>query len=411
MVAVQSDLHAADVVGPNSVPNTLQWNGAVLANLRQRYIARDPRVMPVLSALRESADRALLDGPWSVTYRKHSLPGVDPHDYVSLAPYEWPNPDTPDHLPYVFRDGKRNPEFAEFDAQPFIQITDHIEVLALAGYIMGEPEYFDRAALLIRTWCIDPATRMNPNLDHAQVTKGKDNNAGQSIGVIESRRFVSFIDAATLMRNTRSWSREDDEQFRTFIRAFSQWLLTSRMGTGESAAKNNHGCWYDVQAVSYCLYLDDLPKAREILEAAKVKRIAEQIEPDGKQPLELARTKSSWYCAFNLAALTQLATLGQRAGVDLWSYQTDDGRSIRKAIDWLIPYYTGKSAPWPVRDIEGPSGKYLFVPLRQAAAAYHEPAYNTAAEQLMGMQVEQDDDREHPLRPAGLKQLLFPPGE
>ena len=30
--------------------------------------------------------------------------------------------------------------------------------------------------------------------------------------------------------------------------------------------------------------------------------------------------------------------LGRRLGIDLWSYSTKDGRSLRKAAEWLMPY-------------------------------------------------------------------------
>lgn len=33
-----------------------------------------------------------------------------PHDYYSNGDYWWPNPDTPDGLPYIQRDGQTNPD-------------------------------------------------------------------------------------------------------------------------------------------------------------------------------------------------------------------------------------------------------------------------------------------------------------
>jgi hypothetical protein len=39
---------------------------------------------------------------------------------MSLAPYWWPDPKSPNGLPYIRRDGERNPEIK--------QITDHAQL-------------------------------------------------------------------------------------------------------------------------------------------------------------------------------------------------------------------------------------------------------------------------------------------
>ena len=81
---------------------------------------------------------------------------------------------------------------------------------------------------------------------------------------------------------------------------------------------------------------------------SRKRRIGREIEPDGSQPEELGRTRSWHYCVFNLRAFVELASLGDRAGVNLWLYTTPDGRSLRKAIDWLLPYALGqKPCAWP----------------------------------------------------------------
>src|SRR5690348_8394544 len=100
-------------------PRVFREDAKVLLELRERYASHDPQVVAAVDALRKQADKDMSAGPYAVTDKKHPAPGGDPHDYVSLAPYFWPNPNTPDHRPYVRHDGRRNPEIREYDASRF----------------------------------------------------------------------------------------------------------------------------------------------------------------------------------------------------------------------------------------------------------------------------------------------------
>jgi hypothetical protein len=156
-------------------------------------------------------------------------------------------------------------------------------------------------------------------------------------------------------------------------------MRTSKNGLAEDAAKNNHGNWYDVQITSMALFLDDRTLARDALESVKTRRIAVQIEPDGRQPLELARTKAWGYSTMSLDALCRLATFGDDAGVDVWNFKTADGRSIRAAIDFLVPYAAGKKQ-WDYQEIAGFHADALLPTLLRAAKAYHDPNYAALAQ-------------------------------
>src|SRR5207245_1273846 len=107
---------------------------------------------------------------------------------------------------------------------------------------------------------------------------------------------------------------------------------------GELDAKNNHGTYCDTQAAAIALFLGKNDMARDIVSQAREKRVARQIEPDGREPLELVRTTSFGYSMFNLHALMDLAGLGRAVDVDLWHFQTKDGRSIVKAAEFMAPY-------------------------------------------------------------------------
>jgi hypothetical protein len=382
----------------SDVPLVFQCDPQALVHARQQWQAHDPAVVEVVKKIQQDADKALKGGPYAVTQKKHSLPGVDPHDYVSLAPYFWPNPDTSDHLPYVRHDGRRNPETRDYDATPMGNMSGHVYALALAYYFTGDEKYAGRAALLLRAWFIDDATRMNPNLTHGQLVKGK--NEGRPTGIIETLRLLNVIDAIGLLHGSKSMTDADQKKLESWFREYRNWLLESKTGQGEGKARNNHGTWYDVQVVIFSLFLGDEAQAKKTAEAAKEKRIAVQIEPDGSQPLELTRTKSFSYSVFNVSALTELADLGQRVGVDLWNYKTADGRSIRAAIDYLLPYALDEKQ-WTHEQIDALTPGGMFVPLRRAANAYHEAKYEAACAKVVG--TDASASREALFHPSVLK--------
>lgn len=76
-------------------------------------------------------------------------------------------------------------------------------------------------------------------------------------------------------------------------------------------------------------------------------------------PFELRRTKSFHYTIFNLQAFITLTRVGDQVGMDLWSYQSKDGRGIIKAFDCALPYVIGEKT-WGPKDIEGASPLVSF---------------------------------------------------
>ena len=338
--------------------------------------AGDKNLAKALRKLVTDADKALAEAPPSVTNKEKLPPSGDKHDYMSIAPYFWPNPDTKDGLPYVRHDGKVNPESRDPKANdsPAIKVMgDNVETLALAYYFTGNETYAQGAAKVARVWFLDPATRMNPHLKYAQAIMGV--NDGRGTGILEALHVSVAADALGLLAESNAWPKEDQKALKEWLRTYHDWLLKSDPGKDEHNAKNNHGTFYDVQAVRIALVLGRDDSAKRMLEEAKQRRIAVQIEPDGKQPLELDRTTSFSYSRFNLFALTELATLGEHAGVDLWNFTTEDGRSIRKAIDFMLPYADVPPKPWPLPQIKDKHESEFMPIFRQATIACGGDAY------------------------------------
>jgi hypothetical protein len=95
------------------------------------------------------------------------------------------------------------------------------------------------------------------------------------------------------------------------------------------------------------------------------------------------RGRQSQHTRIDVAKFRQheMATLGEQVGVDLWNYRSDDGRSIRRALDWLLPFATGEQE-WTHEQLKGLDPERLTPFLRRAAIVWQEPAYERAARKL-----------------------------
>ena len=361
-------------IDANNVPKVFLLDATRLAAVRAAINKGDKDFEPAWEKLQRDAEKARSAGPFSIVNKAVSPPSGNKHDYLSQAPYFWPDPNKPKGLPYIRRDGERNPEINQInDHKSLDDLVVSVETLALAYYLNGNEAYAAKAVELLRTFFLDPATRMNPNLEYAQFIPGI--NTGRGIGLIETRGLTRVVDAIGLLTESNSLAAQDERGLQDWFAQFLQWMQESRNGREEAAAKNNHGTFYDVQIVSYALFVGRRDLAKRVLETAKQQRIASQIEPDGRQPLELARTKAWSYSNMNLDGLTLLATLGTRVGVDLWNFRTRDGRAIRKALDFLTPVAIGEKK-WEYQEIEGGVKPALLFPLmRRAAAVYRDKDY------------------------------------
>ncbi|MCX5683716.1 MAG: alginate lyase family protein [Planctomycetota bacterium] len=378
VATVAAKAGAAPAAAP---PRVFVLDAQTLAANRARVAAGDKLLAPAVEDLRKQADKALKAGPFSVMDKKDVPPSGDKHDYTSLAPYFWPDPTKPDGMPYIRKDGEVHPgRHEQGDAAAMGHMSNAVKELAWGWYFTGDERYAEHAAALLRAWFLDEKTRMNPNLNFAQAIPGI--TKGRGIGIIDTTHLIDLVDAVGLLAGSKAWTPADQKGIEAWFEKFVAWLQESKNGRDEAAAHNNHGTWYDAQLAAYALFAGKPDVAKKVL-AESHKRIDKQIEPDGRQPLELERTKSWDYSVMNLHGWFTAATLGERVGVDLWKYQSPDGRSIRKALDYLVPF-AKDPGQWQTKQIVKLKPEGLVSLLRLAAAKYGEKKYAEEAGRIAG---------------------------
>ncbi len=359
-----------------TVPKVMGWHPQRVADLRRQYQAGDDVVVEATEKLCRDADERLSLGPYTVTDKTFVPPSGDLHDYSTIGRYWWPNPETADGMPWIRRDGDTNPQYFDSgfgDTARFLELWRSTRLLAQAYYQTGDTKYSEKAANLLRVWFVDSSTRMTPHAKYAARFPGHWD--GKSWGIHGTRHLADIADAVELLQGASAWTAELDEALRQWYSDYLDWLLTSENGMEERDTINNHSVSYDWLVIRMAVFVgrDDL--ARTILEEFKARRIAHQIELDGSLPAELNRAKPWRYEGYAMEFLFKVAIQGDRLGVDLWHYQTEDGRGIRPALDYIVQHIEPQPGQVDTHLLQEIGVKRIGPLLEIAASIYQEPDY------------------------------------
>ena len=327
----------------SNIPKTVSFSGDLLEKMKESATPE------LLSAVKAKAQEKLDTPLYAVTERKWRAVSGNPHDYSSISTYWWPNPDTPDGLPYVRRDGYTTP--AAEDPITYEAMAEKAFDLALAAYYLDNEEYGRAAEKTLYDWHLNPETYMNPHAEYSQAIPGI--STGRGIGIIDfsMRTFIVF-DATAILESLGYISAENLAALKKWYTEFTDWMLTSEKGIDEGLERNNHGTYYDLHMLASAIFLDRPSLAKKICQSAYEHRIKCEMEPSGAQPLELARTMALIYSLSNLRAYSIIANMAERVGYPEY-WQTDEkfgDSAIKKAVDYLYPYYKNPEA-FPYQEI------------------------------------------------------------
>ena len=374
-------------------PRVFLLDGAFLVGARQRVYDGDPGLAAADQRLLLDAEAAGTVGPFTVVGKATVPPSGDVRDYVSQSPCWWPDPDTEDGLPWIRRDGEANPECDLHDHHAMAAMISAVNTLSAAFFFSDLEHFAEQAGLLLRTWFLDPATRMNPHLQFARGIPGRCDGHGN--GIIDTAPIGFLLDSVGLLGESTAWTADDQQGLVDWMSQLLTWLLDSAHGRDEASQANIHGTWYDTQVLSLALFTGSAAVAQATASKA-TQRLDRQIDADGAQPRERARTRSLDYAVMNLTGLFDLADVSAHCGVDLWQHVGGEGQSLRRALDWLVAH--ALESVWLRPQIEPFDTRRWLPVLWRAAHRFGDPTYRERISRLPGME-ETAADRSNLLYP------------
>jgi hypothetical protein len=238
---------------------------------------------------------------------------------------------------------------------------------------------------------------MNPRLNYAQAIRGRA--TGRGTGIIDTVHLIEVARSAFVLAGSKSMHAEDLAGIKSWFAEYLKWMTTHEYGIAERDARNNHGTCWVMQVAAFA----QLTGNRELLDYCR-RRYKEVLLPnqmamDGSFPLELKRTKPYGYSIFNLDAFATICQILSIPEENLWEFSLQDGRGIRKGMEYLYPYLKDKST-WPhEKDV-------MFFdewPVRQpcllfAGLSLHESKYLELWKSLNGSPANEEVIRNLPIR-------------
>ncbi|MCU1222680.1 MAG: hypothetical protein JWQ42_773 [Edaphobacter sp.] len=314
-----------------------------------------------------NANKYLSAEPITITASHSDRSTGGPNDYFSEGDYWWPNPGNPGG-PYIRRDGQSNPGNFNTHREALIRLSLIVPALTAGWMLTGQKKYADHAGKHLRAWFVDSATKLNPNLQYAQAIFGV--SKGRGTGVIDTLHLVEVARAATLL--TAGNAIADAKAVQDWFRDYLEWMRTSKNGQEERDASNNHGTCWVLQAGEFARFTGNEEVMQWCRERFRATLVPDQIAANGSLPMELARTKPYSYSLFDMDVLCGIAQSLSTEKESLWSFSTQDGRGLRKLMEFMAPYIKDKST-WPFKhDVE----YWDDFPARNPALLFSGLAYN-----------------------------------
>ncbi len=293
----------------------------------------------------KAANQYLTEEPITITATTSPRSAGGLHDFFSEGDYWWPDPQNPGG-PYIQRDGMSNPDNFVAHRRYLMRLSVQVPALAAAWKLTKDERYARQAVSHLRAWFVAADTRMNPNLQYAQAIQGRF--TGRGIGIIDTIHLVEVVRAIEILQTSPAMKDSDLKATKKWFSDYLNWMTTSKNGTDERDAKNNHGTCWVMQVAAFAHLVSNQELLAYCRDRFKTVLVPNQIAANGSFPEELRRTKPYGYSLFNLDAMATICEILSLPQDNLWQFSLPDGRGIKKAIAYMTPYIKDKKS-WPLK--------------------------------------------------------------
>eukprot|EP00128_Syssomonas_multiformis_P018328 Colp12_sorted_trinity150504_noHs@18259 len=376
-------------VNPATFPPVLTMDPGSVACLRENYY-NGYRTTQALYLVNQ-ANLALQAPLYTIVNKSATFlpPSGDVHDYYSWALYYHPadgcdRTQTPAYsymrqCNFVLRDGNiTNADLAlASDRDVLRNVAQTIYNLAFGFHFTKDEQYPQAAVRQIRSFFLDPATRMNPNMNFAQMIRGPGNLTSSLYALMDAAETLpTIMDAITIMNASSSLVPEVKNGFAQWLLEFTTWALSSSVATASQSAQGQLSTWYAAQVSSYLVYLSrsgvggtiNNNTAYSVLQSFVSTQYQQQITSNGSLPFELTSAQPFESSCRAVNGLIRAALVGDAlANVSLWLTPTAANTTLRDAVQYLIPIGNGTATYMP-----NPSGQVgaLLYSLKWVAPKY-----------------------------------------
>jgi hypothetical protein len=301
-----------------------------------------------------------------------------------------------------------------------------IPALVCAWRITGERRYADAAAQSLRQWFVTPGTRMQPNMDLAQVSVqsapgrprtgasepppslAPDNSPSQNSGsspepnpktthalqgsyqgIVEALPLVEIAQAIPFLGASGALLPYDIAGLQSWFGAYLAWLTAEQdsgprlQALARDSKDHNATSWLlQVAALTrFTLSATTEPRAEDASMTALRHRfrsvtLRSQVAANGSFPHEIETPNPYRNSLFNLDMMACICDLLSTRFESAWDYQLEDGPGMRVAAAFHVPFIQNRSR-WPYR---ADAAYFNQLPSRRpslllSGRAYDQPEY------------------------------------